>query len=308
MIITVREMLDSVVRVNDFLCDDENERDTAVVRDREMARRANIPIIGFVNATFVWPEAKPLRPRGEMLFVDEPEEEDDDDEDDESQGRSRKSRRSSRRTSANWIVRTLSLFGYSLPERPEPYAPDNHGHKYGPGLNTATGERTDFALKNVTLSFPPGQVSLVTGTKESGKSALLLALIGEMTRTSGKIYLPRKDYFHGKQGYGSDVAYVAQDPWLEIGGGGSITGSSTGRSTIRDTILFGIEMDNERYADVLQACVLENELRGLPNGDMTVIGDKVWSGIPRGGIVNRTSFLTEDASSYNYRMSFGLCL
>ncbi|KAF9932175.1 hypothetical protein BGZ67_004872 [Mortierella alpina] len=278
VIITAKEMLDSMVRVNNFLGDDENERDTAVIRDRDMARRANIPIIGFMNATFVWPEAKPTRHGNEVLFVDEPYG-DDDDGDVSNNGRSSRSRKSSR-VNANWVVRTLSLFGYSLPTPPPPHYAANPRNKYGAGLgsNAAVVEE-EFVLKNVTLSFPPGQVSLVTGTRKSGKSALLLALIGEMTRTSGKIYMPRKDYYHGKQGYGSDIAYVAQDPWLEIGGGGCITGSSTGRSTVRDTILFGTQMDEARYLEVLRACVLEDELRGLPNGDMTIIGDKnvIWS-------------------------------
>ncbi|KAG0212547.1 hypothetical protein BGX28_006146 [Mortierella sp. GBA30] len=282
VVISVKEMLDALVRVNDFLGDDENDRDTAVIRDREMARRANIPIIGFVNATFVWPEAKPVHNGNEVLFVEEPYEDDDENESagNGSDRRNKKSRKSSR-VNTNWVVRTLSLFGYSLPTPPKPYyASNNPRPKYGAGLGSnASATDTDFALKNVTLSFPPGQVSLVTGTRRSGKSALLLALIGEMTRISGKIYMPRKDYYHGKQGYGSDIAYVAQDPWLEIGGGGSITGSGTGRSTIRDTILFGTTMDEARYVEVLRACVLDDELRGLPNGDMTIIGDKnvIWS-------------------------------
>lgn len=268
-----------MVRVNDFLCDDENERDTAVIRDREMARRANIPIIGFVNASFVWPEAKPAVHPNELLFVDEPDHDDDDVRHHNNNGVAAK--KASRRSSGNWIIRTLSLFGYTLPTPPENTYSQNPGRpNYGIGQHnkptTATfAAGTNFVLKNVTLSFPPGQISLVTGTRKSGKSALLLALIGEMTRSSGKIYLPRKDYYHGKQGYGSDVAYVAQDPWLEIGGGGSISGNSTGRSTIRDTILFGTMMDEDRYSEALRACVLEDELQGLPNGDMTIIGDKV---------------------------------
>lgn len=266
-----------MVRVNDFLCEDENERDTAVIRDREMARRANIPIIGFVNASFVWPVAKPAVHANELLFVDEPDHDGDDVRHHQNNGAAKKT---VRRPTGNWIVRTLSLFGYTLPTPPETTYNQNPGRpNYGIGQhrpNTAAfAAGTDFALKNVTLSFPPGQISLVTGTRKSGKSALLLALIGEMTRSSGKIYLPRKDYYHGKQGYGSDVAYVAQDPWLEIGGGGSISGNSTGRSTIRDTILFGTMMDEDRYSEALRACVLEDELQGLPNGDMTIIGDKV---------------------------------
>ncbi|KAF9145848.1 hypothetical protein BGX30_006331 [Mortierella sp. GBA39] len=281
VMISLREMLDAMVRVNDFLCEDENERDTAVIRDREMARRANIPIIGFVNASFVWPVAKPAVHPNDLLFVDEPDQDDDDVRHHQNNGAAKKA---GRRPTGNWIVRTLSLFGYTLPTPPENTYSQNPGRpNYGIGQhkpNTATfAAGTDFVLKNVTLSFPPGQISLVTGTRKSGKSALLLALIGEMTRSTGKIYLPRKDYYHGKQGYGSDVAYVAQDPWLEIGGGGSISGNSTGRSTIRDTILFGTMMDEERYPEVLRACVLEDELQGLPNGDMTIIGDKnvVWS-------------------------------
>ncbi|KAF9350979.1 hypothetical protein BGX26_010893 [Mortierella sp. AD094] len=284
VIISFKEMLDSVVRVNDFLSDDENERDTAVIRDREMARRANIPVIGFVNATFIWPVAKPAHHKNELFFVDEPE--DDEDYVATENGQNPKNRKSpnqsqnnSSRANSNWVVRTLSLFGYSLPAQPGPYLPPNAHQRYGTGSGPNAVPEEAFVLKNVTISFPPGQISVVTGTRRSGKSALLLALIGEMTRTSGKIYLLRKDYYHGKEGYGSDVAYVGQDPWLEIGGAGNTTGSSAGRSTIRDTILFGKAMDEERYIQVLRACVLEDELKGLPCGDTTIIGDKsvIWS-------------------------------
>lgn len=271
-IIAIKEMLDSVVRINEYLGDDETDRDTAIIRDREMARRANIPVIGFVNASFVWPVAKPRHLPEELLIDEESDDDDDDDDDGDVRPTRRASRTSRQNTSSpnsNWIVRTLSLFGYSLPEQPPLYQSHNSGHV----------PEEDFVLKNLNLSFPPGQVSLVTGTRRSGKSALLLALIGEMTRTSGKIYLPRKDYYHGKQGYGSDVAYVSQDPWLEIGGSGRFSEGITGRSTIQDTILFGMPMDEERYVRVLRACVLEDELKGLPHGDMTIIGDRnvIWS-------------------------------
>ncbi|KAF9174764.1 hypothetical protein BGX20_009844 [Mortierella sp. AD010] len=275
VIFTIKEMLRSVVRVNDFLNDDENERDTAIIKDREMARRANIPVIGFVNASFIWPVIKPVHHRNLHFFVDEPE--DDEDYVATENGQNPGDGKTPSRSNSNWVVRTLSLFGYSLPEQPEPYRPPNAYHRYGNGSGPNATPEDAFVLKNVTLSFPPGQVSVVTGTRKSGKSALLLALIGEMTRTSGKIYLPRKDYYHGKEGYGSDVAYVGQDPWLEICGG--VAGNINGRSTIRDTILFGKVMDEVRYIQVLRACVLEDELKGLPSGDMTIIGDKsvIWT-------------------------------
>ncbi|KAF9410567.1 hypothetical protein BGZ94_001603, partial [Podila epigama] len=283
IIMSGKEMLSSVVRVNDFLGDDENDRDTVIIRDRELAKRANVPVIGFVNATFIWPQAKSTCHTNEVVFVDEPDEDEIENqglEDNDWQSiRNRRTMKNGHPRNTNWIVRTLSLFGYTLPTPPTPSYPQNTRPQFGHGSPVNPAKTNDFALHGITLSFPPNHLSLVTGTKKSGKSALLLALIGEMTRTSGKIYLPRKDYYHNKQGYGSDVAYVAQDPWLEIGGAGGTIGSVTGRSTVRDTILFGRAMDEQRYADVLKACVLDNDLEGLPNGDMTIIGDKnvIWS-------------------------------
>ncbi|KAG0343622.1 hypothetical protein BG004_005130 [Podila humilis] len=282
VIVSLKEMAASVLRVNDYLNDDENDRDTVIIRDRELAKRANIPVIGFVDASFVWPEAKQAEYATEVLFVDEPEEDHDvvEAEGDWQSVRNRRTMKNHRARNTNWIVRTLSLFGYTLPTPPPPaYQPLNGREHIGTGSHALPTASSDFALKNITLSFPSNHLSLVTGTKKSGKSALLLALIGEMTRTSGKIYLPRKDYYHNKQGYGSDVAYVAEDPWLEIGGAGGMSGGVTGRSTVRDTILFGQAMDEQRYANVLVSCVLDNDLDGLPGGDMTIIGDKnvIWS-------------------------------
>ncbi|GKD21657.1 multidrug resistance-associated protein 3 [Tanacetum coccineum] len=56
-------------------------------------------------------------------------------------------------------------------------------------------------------------------------------------------------------------AYVAQSPWIQSG-------------MIEDNILFGREMDGERYEKVLEACSLKKHLEILSFGDQTAIGER----------------------------------
>lgn len=44
---------------------------------------------------------------------------------------------------------------------------------------------------------------------------------------------------------------------------------------LRDNILMGKEMDEERYRSVLEACALLPDLPLLPAGDLSEIGEKV---------------------------------
>ncbi|KAJ2857612.1 hypothetical protein GGI22_003474 [Coemansia erecta] len=58
-----------------------------------------------------------------------------------------------------------------------------------------------------------------------------------------------------------DIAYVSQEAWLR-------------NATIRENILFGEEYNRERYEEVLRMCALKPDLRILPAGDMTEIGER----------------------------------
>uniref|UniRef100_H3GAV0 Uncharacterized protein n=1 Tax=Phytophthora ramorum TaxID=164328 RepID=H3GAV0_PHYRM len=60
---------------------------------------------------------------------------------------------------------------------------------------------------------------------------------------------------------GGRVAYVSQDTWIR-------------NATLRDNILFEQEYDAELYARVLDASQLAMDLRALPNGDSTEIGER----------------------------------
>ncbi|KAG0359172.1 hypothetical protein BGZ54_010080 [Gamsiella multidivaricata] len=119
-----------------------------------------------------------------------------------------------------------------------------------------------FKLKNITADFPVGQLSLIVGPTGSGKSALLLALLGELERLEGSMYLPRLDYdqdpsYEG----GSGIAYVSQTAWLQ-------------NSTIRENILFGKDFDQDRYDAVVEGCALVTDFEILESGDKTEIGEQ----------------------------------
>ncbi|KAJ1820365.1 hypothetical protein LPJ75_000958, partial [Coemansia sp. RSA 2598] len=146
------------------------------------------------------------------------------------------------------------------------------------GVAAAPSSMRSFALKNISLFFPSGKLSIVVGPTGSGKSSLLSALIGEMTLTSGSILLPTADLVSlrseqqesryreimvlARQGrIMTDIAYVSQEAWLR-------------NATIRENILFGQPYDSARYEEVLRVCALKPDLRILTAGDMTEIGER----------------------------------
>jgi len=55
---------------------------------------------------------------------------------------------------------------------------------------------------------------------------------------------------------------VAQQAWIQ-------------NATVRDNVLFGKPLDEERYNRILDACALRPDLQILPAGDLTEIGEKV---------------------------------
>ena len=58
------------------------------------------------------------------------------------------------------------------------------------------------------------------------------------------------------------VAYVPQQAWIQ-------------NATLKDNILFGLPFTQAKYDKVLDACALLPDLKVIPAGDMTEIGEKV---------------------------------
>lgn len=126
-------------------------------------------------------------------------------------------------------------------------------HPDGPlELNQATFKRTPiaaFRLQDVSVHFKPRALNVVTGPTGSGKTSLLLSLLGETVLESGTASCPR------------DVAYVPQAPWLQ-------------NDTVRQNIVFYSAFDEVRYSIVVEASGLVQDLRQLPAGDLTVVGER----------------------------------
>ncbi|KAJ3295827.1 hypothetical protein HDU76_006793, partial [Blyttiomyces sp. JEL0837] len=110
-----------------------------------------------------------------------------------------------------------------------------------------------FRLLDLDLTFPLNKLSVIVGATGSGKSSLLLALLGEMRRIQGTRTHTNTNNI--------GIAYVSQTAWLT-------------NATIRENILFGSPYDHERYQRVLFACALEKDLEVLEGGDMTEVGFK----------------------------------
>ncbi|KAJ7600411.1 multidrug resistance-associated ABC transporter [Mycena floridula] len=106
------------------------------------------------------------------------------------------------------------------------------------------------------LVFEKNTVNLLIGPTGSGKTSMLMALLGEMhfSKSGPGAYhsLPRN----------GGVAYCAQNPWVM-------------NDTIRANILFRSgPLDQPRYAKVLYQCGLEPDLALFQAGDLTELGEK----------------------------------
>ncbi|KAG0462967.1 hypothetical protein HPP92_021443 [Vanilla planifolia] len=106
-----------------------------------------------------------------------------------------------------------------------------------------------LTLKGIDLRILRGMKVAVCGAVGSGKSSLLSCILGEIPKVSGTVKL------------GGSTGYVSQSPWIQSG-------------TIESNILFGREMNREKYNCLLEACALKKDLEVLPYGDQTIIGER----------------------------------
>ena len=139
-------------------------------------------------------------------------------------------------------------------------------------------------IKDIDLKVKKGEFVVIIGEVGSGKTSLLSTMIGEM------IHLPKKEIdFIGdpmrkipseelqalehtllQQDFRSGASpvcirgttgFVESQHWIQNG-------------TFRDNVCFGSEFDERRYVETVLACQFETDIKLMPAGDLTEIGEK----------------------------------
>ncbi|XP_076893063.1 putative ABC transporter C family member 15 [Bidens hawaiensis] len=100
------------------------------------------------------------------------------------------------------------------------------------------------------MKIPKGYKVAICGPVGAGKSSLLCSILGEIPRVSGG----RVKVFGSK-------AFVPQSAWIQTG-------------TIMDNILFGREMNESFYDEVVEGCGLDRDFETLVDGDKSVVGER----------------------------------
>ncbi|KAM9792208.1 ATP-binding cassette sub-family C member 10 [Neosynchiropus ocellatus] len=125
---------------------------------------------------------------------------------------------------------------------------DVDGDEVGKQEEAAKGS---LRLNGLSLLVTKGSLVVVVGKVGCGKSSLLAALSGELSRLSGVVYVADQD---------SGFGLASQEPWIQ-------------HASVRDNILFGKALDPTFYQAVIDACALADDLSVLPNGDRTEVGE-----------------------------------
>ncbi|XP_047385033.1 ATP-binding cassette sub-family C member 12 isoform X2 [Sciurus carolinensis] len=104
-------------------------------------------------------------------------------------------------------------------------------------------------LHNISFVVRKGKVLGICGNVGSGKSSLIAAVLGQMQLQKGIVAV------------NGTLAYVSQQAWIFHG-------------NVRENILFGEKYDHQRYQHTVRVCGLQKDLRSLPYGDLTEIGER----------------------------------
>jgi ATP-binding cassette subfamily C (CFTR/MRP) protein 4 len=109
-------------------------------------------------------------------------------------------------------------------------------------------------LKNVSLNIGTGDLMVVVGPVAAGKSSLLLALLGEMPLSEGKVKAIGR------------LAYVSQQPWIFS-------------ASVRQNILFGAPFDKNKYDIAIRGSALKKVISTQQVGEVIIVSavlSRIW--------------------------------
>ncbi|CAK7304477.1 ATP-binding cassette sub-family C member 6 [Vulpes lagopus] len=104
-------------------------------------------------------------------------------------------------------------------------------------------------LRRINLTVPQGRLLAVVGAVGAGKSSLLSALLGELSKVEGSVSIK------------GSVAYVPQEAWVQ-------------NTSVVENVCFRQKLDPLWLETVLEACALWPDVRGFPAGVHTKIGEQ----------------------------------
>ena len=104
-------------------------------------------------------------------------------------------------------------------------------------------------LDKVNFKIQTGELLIIIGKAGSGKSRLLLSLLGEIEHENLNIFQRE------------NIAYYSENPWIM-------------NSSIKENIIMGREFNQELYESVLKCCCLKDDLNSMPNNDDNIVSDR----------------------------------
>ncbi|XP_036773815.2 ATP-binding cassette sub-family C member 6 isoform X1 [Manis pentadactyla] len=142
-------------------------------------------------------------------------------------------------------------------EEVDPGAMDSCFSKCSAGENCISVREGTFAwsrespacLRRINLTVPQGCLLAVVGPVGAGKSSLLSALLGELSKEEGSVSIK------------GPVAYVPQEAWVQ-------------NTSLVENVCFGQELDPLWLDRVLEACALWPDVGSSPAGVHTQIGEQ----------------------------------
>lgn len=132
--------------------------------------------------------------------------------------------------------------------------------------STVAQQRTGV-LSGVDLALRHGELATIVGGTASGKTSLLMALLGEAPVVSGSAAVQPPPLYEPPAGWPLErVALVPQTPWIIAG------------ASLRENVVMGRPWDAERYAACLAAVSLDIDAATMLAGDATPVSIATLSG------------------------------
>ncbi|XP_049458237.1 ATP-binding cassette sub-family C member 12 isoform X1 [Epinephelus fuscoguttatus] len=150
------------------------------------------------------------------------------------------------------IVMKNATFSWTKPDSQPDSAPSSangvKGHKVEEMSQNGETE-TLPTLRNISFTLPKGKLLGVCGNVGSGKTSLISSILEQMHLLQGSLTAD------------GTFAYVSQQAWIFHG-------------TVQENILMGEPFDQLKYNRVMDVCSLRADLKILPYGDQTEIGER----------------------------------